>query len=54
MLGFIFGVLVGLISGGLTYEHTGTTGTAVLVGVICFVLGWLFGLFVFTDGDFDF
>jgi hypothetical protein len=55
MLGFLCGLFVGAISGGFTYHETGDGGLATIVGIIVFLLAWLIGLFVFTDGtDFDF
>jgi hypothetical protein len=52
MLGFFFGLIVGGFSGGFTYHSTHEATLATVVGLICFFLAWLIGLWVFTDGDF--
>jgi len=51
MLAFLFGVIVGAISGALTFAHTDQAALAALVGGICFIVAWLLGVGIFTDGD---
>jgi hypothetical protein len=51
MLGFLFGLIAGGVSGYMTYDGTGQTGFALTVGIIVFLVGWLLGLFFFGDAS---
>lgn len=51
MIMFILGLVVGGVSGGLTLHSTGDGSVAAVVGIICCVLVWVLGVFLFTDGD---
>jgi hypothetical protein len=52
MLAFLIAVIVGGISAAWTYHTTATLGFAVLIGVICWLVCWLLGAAILTDGDF--
>lgn len=55
MFAFLFGLIAGGVSGYMTYDGTAQTGFALVVGLIVFFVGWLLGLFFFSDAsDIDF